>query len=151
MANTQMKSLKTSGVVKHALCLVGFVFVMAASPVRADEDKQQINCDSGWRSITKNVMSGEGQASISAQCRSNEKPCPPRHELVRRAKLVASAYALANIQAKVRSEVSHEVVVENGVGSDRLTIKVGGEVYQIRSCAKLNAKAIVIRTYGEVR
>jgi hypothetical protein len=101
------------------VCVLGIVL---SSPINAAENNQQINCDSGWRSITKNVMSGEGQASISAQCRSHEKPCPPRHELVRRAKLVANAYALANIQSKVRSEVSHEVVVENGVGTDRLAV-----------------------------
>jgi hypothetical protein len=151
MANTQMKSLKINGVIEQTLGLAAFIFMMTASPAGADEDKQKVNCDSGWRSITKNVMSGEGQASISAQCRSNEKPCPPRHELVRRAKLVANAYALANIQAKVRSEVSHEVVVENGVGSDRLTIKVGGEVFQVRFCGSELPNLYNVKAYGEVK
>jgi hypothetical protein len=134
-----------------ASSLVCVLAIALSSAINAAENKQKINCDSGWRSITKNVMSGEGQASISAQCRSNEKPCPPRHELVRRAKLVANAYALANIQAKVRSEVSHEVVVENGVGSDRLTIKVGGEVFQIRFCDFEATDVIQTRAYGEIK
>ena len=147
----QKKILKIFGKVKHALCLAGLVIMMTASLAGADEDKQKINCDSGWRSITKNVMSGEGQASISAQCRSDEKPCPTRHELVRRAKLVANAYALANIQAKVRSEVSHEVVVENGVGSDRLTIKVGGEIFQIVFCNREDENIAFTKAFGETK
>ena len=151
MAKTLMKLLKTIGVVKYAVCLAGIVFMMTASPVGADKDKQKVDCDSGWRSITKNVMSGEGQASISAQCRSDDKPCPPRHELVRRAKRVANAYALANMQSKIRSEVSHEVVVENGVGSDRLTIKVGGEIYQIKFCGSELPNVYNVIAYGEVR
>jgi hypothetical protein len=151
MAEKQINYLKTTSKVKHALCLAGLVIMMTASPAGADEDKQKINCDSGWRSITKNVMSGEGQASISAQCRSNEKPCPPRHELVRRAKLVANAYALANIQFKVRSEVSQEVVVENGVGADRLTIQVSGEVFQIVTCNSSSGDLFNSRIFGELK
>lgn len=150
MTRSQTKKLKTNGVVKQALCLAGFVFMMTSSPVGADEGEQQVDCDSGWRSIMKNVVSGEGQASISAQCHSDEKPCPARHELVRRAKLVANAYALANIQAKVRSEVSHEVVVENGVGRDRLTVKAGGEVFQIKVCFKEGSALVFSRAFGEV-
>jgi hypothetical protein len=151
MTNAQTELIKTTCNVKHRLCLTGLAIMVMASPVGADENKQRINCDSGWRSITKNVMSGEGQASISAQCRSNEKPCPPRHELVRRARLVANAYALANIQAKVRSEVSHEVVVESGVGSDRLTIKAGGEVFQMKFCGSVSDNdKVYSRAYGEI-
>ncbi len=150
MTRSQTKKLKTNGVVKQALCLAGFVFMMTSSPVGADEGEQQVDCDSGWRSVMKNVVSGEGQASISAQCRSDENPCPARHELVRRAKLVANAYALANIQAKVRSEVSHELVVENGVGKDRLTIKVGGEIFRIKYCSKEVRDTVYFRAFGEV-
>ena len=130
--------------------LVG-VLLLTQSAQAVAAEKQKIECDSGWRSIMKNVVSGEGQASISAQCRSDEKPCPPRHELVRRAKLVANAYALANIQAKVQSEVSHEVVVENGVGTDRLTIIVGGEIFQLIFCLKEESSAVYSRAYGEVK
>ena len=135
---------------KSSMCFAGVLLLLAQSAQSFAAEKQKIECDSGWRSIMKNVVSGEGQASISAQCRSDEKPCPPRHELVRRAKLVANAYALANIQAKVRSEVSHEVVVENGVGSDRLTIKVGGEIFQINICTKEIDGSVQSLAYGEV-
>ena len=117
----------------------------------AADGKQKIECDSGWRSIMKNVVSGEGQASISAQCRSDEKPCPARHELVRRAKLVANAYALANIQAKVRSEVTQEVVVKNGIGTDRLTIKVGGEVFRVVFCDAISGDQVISRIFGEIQ
>ena len=132
------------------ICLAGVILFALAGQTTA-EDNQKIDCDSGWRSISKNVMSGEGQASISAQCRSNEKPCPPRHELVRRAKLVANAYALADIQAKVRSEVSHKVVVENGVGSDRLTIKIEGEIFQVKLCNSISNDIISALGYGEIQ
>jgi hypothetical protein len=141
--------LKIIGKFKSATCLVGLVLLVITSPAAAGEGNPKVDCDSGWRSITKNVMSGEGQASISAQCRSDEKPCPPRHELVRRAKLVANAYAVANIQAKVRSEVSHEVVVENGVGSDRLKIKVEGEVFQVKFCHREDENLTFSKAYGE--
>jgi hypothetical protein len=144
-----MELLKIIDEVKYAVFLVGLAVMVTLSSAGADEERQKVECDSGWRSVTKNVMSGEGQASISAQCRSDEKPCPPRHELVRRAKLVANAYALANIQAKVRSEVSHEVVVENGVGADRLMIKVGGEVFQIKFCSKDNGDVFYSHAFGE--
>jgi len=132
------------------LLLVG-VLVLAQSNHSFADEKQKVECDSGWRSIMKNVVSGEGQASISAQCRSDEIPCPPRHELVRRAKLVANAYALANIRAKIRSEVSHEVVVENGVGRDRLTIKVGGEIYQVKLCHREGNDLQISKAYGEIK
>jgi len=135
---------------KSGLLLAGFLLLASSAHADAAE-KQKLECDSGWRSIMKNVVSGEGQASISVQCRSDEKPCPPRHELVRRAKLVANAYALANIRAKVRSEVSHEVVVENGVGKDRLTIKVGGEVFQIKFCTSILFNEVQVRTFGEIK
>ena len=68
-----------------------------------------------------------------------------------KSKHTANAYALANIQAKVRSEVSHEVVVENGVGSDRLTIKVGGEVYQVKFCTFEKIDVMNVRAYGEIK
>ena len=51
-------------------------------------------CVSYWHSINEIVLRGEGQAQIAAQCRSYEKPCPARSELLRRAKLVSDAYAL---------------------------------------------------------
>jgi len=146
---TLLDQISKIGQLMLPVVFITLLFVSDISTPTFAAEKQDVECGSGWRSIMKNVVSGEGQASISAQCRSDEKPCPPRHELVRRAKLVANAYALANIQAKVRSEVSHEVVVENGVGTDRLTIKVGGEVFQIVFCNAVETEIVKSRTYGE--
>ena len=134
---------------KSGLLLAGFLLLASSAHADAAE-KPKVECGSGWRSIMKNVVSGEGQASISVQCRSDEKPCPPRHELVRRAKLVANAYALANIQAKVRSRVSHEVAVESGVGSDRLVVKAGGEIFRVKFCNSIVDDYAKSRAYGEL-
>ena len=116
----------------------------------ADESKNR-ECSSGWRSLNEQVIRGEGQASIALQCRKNEKPCPPRDELIRRAKIVANAYALANIRAKIKTEVSHEVEVIDGVGSDWLTMKAGGKIYAIVFCNEEINGSMKTLAWGEVK
>lgn len=109
------------------------------------------DCVSYWHSINEIVLRGEGQAQITAQCRPHERPCPARAELVRRAKLVADAYALANLRAKVASQVSHEIKIENGVANDQLTMSVAGKVYAIVYCNELDDGTMRTLVWGKVK
>jgi len=70
---------------------------------------------------------------------------------VRRAKLVADAYALANLRAKVASQVSHEIKIVSGVGRDQLTINVSGKVYGIVFCNEVFDETMRTMVWGEIQ
>ena len=123
--------------------------LLLSSAVVLAEENSFGDCSSGWRSFNKDIVRGEGQANISLQCRKDEKPCPPKDELIRRAKLVANAYALANIRSKIETEVSHKVEVVDGVGRDQLTMKAGGKVFQIAFCTIKEKGVIKTLAWGE--
>ena len=109
------------------------------------------DCSSGYRSIAKHIVRGNGEANIAAQCRNDEEPCPLKDELIRRATLVANAYALAEIRAKVETEISHTVEIVDGAGADRLTMKAGGSVFDIVFCnAEVNGN-IKALSWGEIK
>jgi len=109
------------------------------------------DCSSGYRSIAKHIVRGNGQANIAAQCRNDENPCPLKAELIRRATLVSNAYALANIRSKVETEISHTVEIIDGVGDDRLTMKVGGSVFDIVFCNIEVDGNIRTLSWGEIK
>ena len=123
--------------------------LLLSSAVALAEKNSFGDCSSGWRSLNKDIVRGEGQANISLQCRKDEKPCPPKDELIRRAKLVANAYALANIRSKIETEVSQMVKVVDGVGRDQLTMKAGGKVFQIAFCTIKENGVIKTLAWGE--
>ena len=107
-----------------------------------------IPCADVWRPIEDYVLAREGEASIQHQCRSSETPCPPRTELVRRATLVARAYAMAAIREAVATTVSSEVVVSGGVASDRVTLRTEGTVYDAVVCRKAEEDRMRVRVIG---
>ncbi len=121
---------------KNISALITVLILLRAFPGFAD-GRPFSDCSISY-SINAIVLRGEGQAQIAAQCRPHEKPCPAHAELVRRAKLVADAYALANLRAKVASQVSHEIKIVNGVGSDQLTMNVSGKAYGIVFCNEVS-------------
>ncbi len=110
----------------------------------------KVPCEGGWRPIDRYVLAREGEASIQHQCRQYEKPCPAKVELVRRATVVAKAYAMAAIREAVRSNVSHEVVVVKGTSTDRVTLRTEGSVYKIVICHLIEADQIRVRVIGEI-
>jgi len=134
---------------KSISALITVLILLRAFPGFAD-DRPFAEC-SYSHSINQIVLRGEGQAQIAAQCRSHEKPCPARTELLRRAKLVSDAYALANLRAKVASQVSHEIKIVSGVGSDQLTMNVSGKVYDIVFCNDVSDETMRTMVWGEVK
>ena len=135
---------------KPMFVLLTVLIGMLPWPGQADE-RPFADCVSYWHSINEIVLRGEGQAQIAAQCRSHEKPCPARTELLRRARLVSDAYALANLRAKVASQVSHEIKIVSGVGSDQLTMKVSGKVYDIVFCNEVSDETMRTMVWGKVK
>ncbi len=135
---------------KPMFVLLTVLIGMLPLPGQADE-RPFADCVSYWHSINEIVLRGEGQAQIAAQCRSHEKPCPARTELLRRAKLVSDAYALANLRAKVASQVSHEIKIVSGVGSDQLTMNVSGKVYDIVFCNEMDNEKMRTLVWGKVK
>ena len=117
----------------------------------ADDHPKGLPCVDAWRSIDAYVVVGEGTASIQHQCLPHEKPCPPKAELIRRAETVARAYALAQIRQKVKTEVSAEVVVEDGRADDRVVMKAEGAVYNVVFCSRLEGDTYRIRAMGVSR
>ena len=120
-------------------------------PVCVADDKTGFACIDAWRPIDAYVVAGEGTASIQHQCLPHEKPCPPKAELIRRAETVARAYALAQIRQKVKTEVSAEVVVEDGRADDRVVLKSEGAVYAVTFCQNIEANMQTVRAIGEVK
>jgi hypothetical protein len=129
-----------------AAILMGIV-----APVSAADDQSKSVCIDAWRPIDAYVVAGEGMASIQHQCLPHEKPCPPKAELIRRAETVARAYALAQIRQKVKTEVSAEVVIEDGRSVDRIIMKAEGAVYELTFCQKYNPRKVTVRVVGEIK
>ena len=123
--------------------------VFLALPTAAAAD-DPIPCADVWRPVEDYVLAREGEASIQHQCRSSEKPCPPRTELIRRATLVARAYALAAIREAVATTVSSEVVVSGGVASDGATLRAEGIVYDAVFCRRVEEDRVRVRVIGRV-
>jgi hypothetical protein len=127
------------------------VFLMLlALPIIAAAN-EPIPCADIWRPIDDYVLAREDEASIQHQCRSSEKPCPPRTELVRRATLVARTYAMAAIRAAVAATVSQEVVVSGGIASDRVTLRTEGTVYDVVACRRVEGDRVRVRVIVEVK
>jgi hypothetical protein len=120
-------------------------------PVCVADDKTGSVCVDAWRHIDAYVVAGEGTASIQHQCLPHEKPCPPKVELVRRAETVARAYALAQIRQKVKTEVSAEVVIEDGRANDRVVLKAEGAVYEVTFCRNMGSGVVAVRAIGEAK
>jgi len=127
------------------------ILISTMSLLGQADERPFADCVSYWHSINEIVLRGEGQAQIAAQCRPHERPCPARAELVRRAKLVADAYALANLRTKVASQVSHEIKIVSGVGSDQLTMNVSGKVYGIVFCNDVSDETMRTMVWGQVK
>lgn len=128
--------------VNYKFLLIAVSLLLWPGVVPAEQKKTDY-CSSGWRSVNNHIVRGDGQANISFQCRKDEKPCPPKEELIRRAKLVSKAHALANIRAKIATQVSQEVVIiMDGTARERLTMKAGGIVFQIATCS-IEVKGVI--------
>jgi hypothetical protein len=129
----------------------GAAILMGVSvPVCVADDQSGSVCVDAWRPIDAYVVAGEGTASIQHQCLPHEKPCPPKAELIRRAETVARAYALAQIRQKVKTEVSAEVVVEDGRADDRIVMKSRGAVYEVTFCRARSRGVVTIRAIGRI-
>jgi hypothetical protein len=125
------------------------ILMGTVAPVSATDDTG-FACVDAWRPIDAYVVAGEGTASIQHQCLPHEKPCPPKAELIRRAETVARAYALAQIRQKVKTEVSAEVIVEDGRSVDRILLKAAGAIFQVIFCQKLEEDTQIIRAIGQI-
>jgi len=113
-------------------------------------------CESGWRDIAATVLMGQGQASMAHQCAaapgagSAGGACPPRAELVRRASLVAEAVAFADLRRQVSVNIDQTVIIQNGVGTDRMTMHVDGRVTDIAKCREITGDTVRVVLFGAV-
>lgn len=126
------------------------ILMGVVAPICVADDKTGVACVDAWRPIDAYVVAGEGTASIQHQCLPHENPCPPKAELIRRAETVARAYALAQVRQKVKTDVSAEVIVEDGRADDRVVMKAEGAVFEVTFCQNMGSGVVVVRAIGEI-
>lgn len=105
------------------------------------------DCTDGWTTAYDDV-SGTGVASITHQCRQDERPCPPKAELQRRAVAAARVLALADAQAKYASSIYQSNETESGRVSTYASSAAGGEVYDIEYCTRINGDTTEVKLVG---
>ena len=102
--------------------------------------------------VSEKAFIGKGTATISHQCRPNEKPCPPKSVLINRALRTAKLLAMRNLGERAGIDMnSLSMVVSGRLKADKVATKSHGTLRNLQYLEPvINGDQVSIELIAEV-
>jgi len=102
--------------------------------------------------VSEKAFTGKGTATISHQCRPNEKPCPPKSVLISRALRTAKLLAMRDLGERAGINMnSLSMVVSGQLKADKVSTKSHGTLRNLQYLKPvINGDQVSIELIAEV-